>query len=711
MMPQRPYYRRPKGRYSKKPRPKTRFKPVPLKPGADARLKKIFRTIGVPRQEPFRPDPFQIEALEAIQHADCLVTAPTGSGKTWIAIEAIRAQLSKGRAAWYASPLKALSNSKYIEFKDIFGTEQVGILTGDRKENTHAPIIVGTTEILRNQLYDAMYQGNDLATDLVILDEAHYLGDEDRGVVWEEVMIYLPHRIPLLMLSATIGNAPKIAAWLRSIRSRPCRVVTSSQRPVPLHPLFLHPSGTLLPLLVPGRDKHRQRLYKKVQAVINSRRANSLTRSPYRLPPFGDLLMVLGKYNLLPAIFFLKSRSDCDRALALCTGNAPPSRDQSGQRSLRLQTILDQYPHLRNHRQLEYVAQIGVGAHHGGQLPAWKLILETLMSEGLLNAIFATSTVAAGVNFPARTVVFLNSDRFNGSEFVPLNPTQFHQMTGRAGRRGMDRVGFALAIPGKFMDTRLIARLVTAAPTGVDSQIKINFAMVLNLLLAHTPDQINNLLNQSFAAFMLRKGSRQRQPHHASATPPDALWRDFQQHLKFLQATGYVSSRGRLTADGVWASRLRVDQPLLIAEGFRLGAFPDRDPALMAGIIAAFVNEHEPDEEVAKSASPQKLVKAYGDTRRKVAPLATRMIKAGFAARPLFLRPASALFAWAVGQPWERVLSIAQLAEGDLAMLILRTADNLRHVKALRQPFPAAAATAAKAIDLLLREPVIDTMG
>jgi superfamily II RNA helicase len=284
-------------------------------------------------------------------------------------------------------------------------------------------------------------------------------------------------------------------------------------------------------------------------------------------------------------------------------------------------------------------------------------------------------------------------------------------MTGRAGRRGMDRVGFALAIPGKFMDTRLIARLVTAAPTGVDSQIKINFSMVLNLLLSHTPDQINNLLNQSFAAFMLRKGSGKHKPQHASLTPPDALRRDFQQHLKFLQATGYVSSRGKLTADGVWASRLRVDQPLLIAEGFRLDAFPDNEPALLAGIIAAFVNEQEPDHEVAKSDTPQKLVKAYVHIRRKVTPLATRMIKAGFLARPLFLRPASAIFAWAVGQPWERALSIAQIAEGDLAMLVLRTADNLRHVKALQQPFPAAAATAAKAIDLLLREPVIDVTG
>ncbi len=711
MKSHRPYARRPKKSYRGKPRSGTWAKPPPIKPGADARLKKIFRAIGVPKPIPFQPDPFQLEALAAIEQADCLVTVPTGSGKTWVAIEAIRRRRARGQKAWYASPLKALSNSKYIEFIDIFGPQQVGILTGDRKENLEAPIIVGTTEILRNQLYDAMSQGEDLATDFVILDEAHFLGDEDRGVVWEEIMIYLPHRIPLLMLSATIGNASVIADWLMSIRLRPCRVVTATRRPVPLYPIFLHPSGTLLPLLVPGRDNRRQRIHKKVQALINAPRPLNLTRGPHRLPPFGDLLRVLRKYNLLPAIFFLKSRSDCDKALDLCTDNALSDPDRQARRSRRIDALIAGVSHLQQHRQLGQLVHQAVGAHHGGQLPAWKLILEALMSDGLLDAIFATSTVAAGVNFPARTVVFLNSDRFNGQAFVPLNATQFHQMTGRAGRRGMDNIGFALAVPGKFMDTRLIAKLVTATPSPVVSQIKINFSMVLNLLLSHTPEQIHNLLKQSFAAFLARQRAPKKRLRFASSLDSDHLWHDVQRHLKFLQKTGYVSSAGKLTADGIWASRLRVDQPLLIAEGFRQKAFPEKDPALLAGIIAAFVNEQEPDEDVAKNDTPQPLVQAYLAVRRSITPLATEMLKAGFLARPMFLRPANAIFAWAVGHPWARVLSIAQIAEGDLAMLILRTADNLRHVRALHQPFPDAAATAAKAIDLLLREPVIDVVG
>ena len=175
---------------------------------------RVFARIGVPESRPFTPDPFQLEALAVIGRADCLVTAPTGSGKTWIAEQAIARILADGGRAWYACPLKALSNAKHAEFGRRFGPEQVGILTGDRKENPEAPVLVGTTEILRNQLYDAMHLGESLRSDFVILDEAHFLGDAERGVVWEEVMIYLPARIPLLLLSATIGNAAQIAGWL-----------------------------------------------------------------------------------------------------------------------------------------------------------------------------------------------------------------------------------------------------------------------------------------------------------------------------------------------------------------------------------------------------------------------------------------------------------------------------------------------------------------
>ena len=212
--------------------------------------RQLLAGIGTPPPQPFKPDTFQLEALAALEFEDVLVTAPTGSGKTWIAREEIRRLLAAGRRTWYTTPLKALTNSKYQEFSDEFGGTQVGILTGDRKENTSAPLIVGTTEIYRNQLFDSLRGGSDVDADLVVLDEAHYLADEDRGHVWEEAIILTPPRIRLLLLSATIGNADQFASWIEEVRGVRCGVITRpGARPVPLRAAMLLPDKRLLHLM------------------------------------------------------------------------------------------------------------------------------------------------------------------------------------------------------------------------------------------------------------------------------------------------------------------------------------------------------------------------------------------------------------------------------------------------------------------------------
>ncbi|OQY12583.1 MAG: ATP-dependent DNA helicase [Desulfobacteraceae bacterium 4572_187] len=696
------YYHSPKNKKTKFGR---RPRVLKIRPGADAGLKKVFASIGVPDKKPFKPDPFQLEALSVIERTDCLVTVPTGAGKTWIAQQAMDRIHKKGGRSWYASPLKALSNTKYGEFSEIFGAENVGILTGDRKENYDAPVIVGTTEILRNQLYDSMHKGTTLLTDLVILDEAHFLGDEDRGVVWEEIMIYLPARIPLLLLSATIGNADIIAKWLSSIRSKKCIVVQETKRPVPLYPLFFHPSGMLLPLIDP-KSPTKSRLHKKVFDYVDSK-CPPVLALPHKLPPVGEIMTVFNKYRLLPAIFFLKSRADCDHALDLCADIPTLDENRKAKRSQRIQELVSQSPHIAGHRQLGHLEHLAVGSHHSGQLPAWKLVLETLMTEGLLDAVFATSTVAAGVNFPARTIVLLNSDRFNGRDFLPLSPTEFHQMTGRAGRRGMDHIGFAVAVPGKFMDIRRIGKLMTSLPSDVASQIKINFSMALNLLLSHTPEQIEDLLKKSFATYMIVKSRKKSQSRRSFRNERKQLWRDFLHHLNFLKDTGYVTEEGMLTADGIWASQLRVDQPLMIAQGFRLGIFPESDPALFAAVTTLFVNERESDDSIEKMFKPKTLLATFRKVKTSLEPFAKQMTDRGFDVRPLFLRPAATLYAWATGQSWEKVLSVAKMEEGDLAMLILRTADNLRHIRTLTRVFPEAAETSARSIELIMRYPVV----
>jgi len=229
------------------PRPE----PLPASTGNYGReLRDLLAGIGSPKPAPLKPDPFQLQALAALEFEDVLVTAPTGSGKTWIAREEIRRLLEMGKRAWYTTPLKALTNSKYAEFSEEFGSERVGILTGDRKENSAAPLIVGTTEIFRNQLFDSLRGGEEVGADLVVFDEAHYLADEERGHVWEEAIILTPPRIRMLLLSATIGNAEEFAAWIAEVRGVRCGVVTRpGARPVPLRAAFLMPDKRLLPLL------------------------------------------------------------------------------------------------------------------------------------------------------------------------------------------------------------------------------------------------------------------------------------------------------------------------------------------------------------------------------------------------------------------------------------------------------------------------------
>ena len=245
--------------------------------GQSRAVEKLRGGIGTPEPKPLVPDPFQIEALQAIETHDVLVTAPTGSGKTWIAREEIRRLLEQGKRAWYTTPLKALTNSKYTEFSLEFGAENVGILTGDRKENGDAPLIVGTTEIYRNQLFDSLRQGEQVNTDFVILDEAHYLADEYRGHVWEEAIILSPPRIRLLLLSATVGNAEEFALWIEEVRGTKVKVINrAGTRPVELRAAFLAPNLQLFPLF----DETGERMNRAIEQFAQEE--NRFERRRYR---------------------------------------------------------------------------------------------------------------------------------------------------------------------------------------------------------------------------------------------------------------------------------------------------------------------------------------------------------------------------------------------------------------------------------------------
>lgn len=696
---------------SKKPNTKKtgKINANPMQPGSDKSLKRVFEKIGIPVQTLFKPDLFQIQALEAIKNFDCLVTAPTGAGKTWIAEQVAHDVLKRNGKVWYATPLKALTNSIHTRFSKLFGRENVGILTGDIKENPDAAIVIGTTEILRNQLYDAMHVGENLSSDLIILDEAHFLGDEQRGVVWEEIIIYLPVRIPLLLLSATIGNPLSIAEWLESIRGKKCRVIKVHERPVPLFPLFLHSSGTLFPLTEEPESDRKKVLYKKISKLADMKNRPAMSHNE-KLPPFGDILHILHAYDLLPAIFFLKSRADCDQAIKLCNSKLLLKNPERKKALIdKMDELVSDHPHLKSHAQRPYLERTATASHHSGHLPAWKAVVETLMAGGFLDAMFATSTVAAGVNFPARSVVILNSDRFNGVEFMPLTSSELQQMSGRAGRRGMDNIGFCIVMPGKFMDLNHIVKLMNSLPSDIESQITINFSMVLNLLLSHGPDQIKLLLEKSFASHQIRSGKKRgKAARKRFGTDLELLWIDFMEHMDFLLSEKFVTEEGKLTEDGLWASKLRIDSPILVAQSIRSNLLPQTDPALLAAIISSFVNEREfNDEPLYNQALPKALKDVFLDIRKGLKPFAVNMLEKGFDAPNLFIQPGLLLYFWAHQEPWENICTLYDFAEGDLARLILRTGENLRQIAKLEETFPELAKTARQAIDLILKEPVV----
>ena len=272
----------------------------------------------------------------------------------------------------------------------------------------------------------------------------------------------------------------------------------------------------------------------------------------------------------------------------------------------------------------------------------------------------------------------------------------------------MDRIGFALAVPGRYMDLRLVGRLLASRPGKVHSRIRINFSMVLNLLLSHTPTQVEELLKRSFATWLLISKAEDSKRKSRMADIHEVLWEDFLRHLDFLKETGFVDENDRLTGDGVWASQLRVDQPLLVAECLRQGLLPEGDAAQMAGVFACMVNESETDDRMEGRLVPNRLKRTVGRIHKKLTGFARHMKSRGFEVRQLYLRPAAMTYAWASGYPWEHVAKDYGMAEGNLAMLMMRTADNLRHTANLIDVFPDAATTAREAVGLILKTPVVE---
>jgi ATP-dependent RNA helicase HelY len=455
----------------------------------------------------FAFDDFQIAACNSVEDGHgVLVAAPTGAGKTVVGEFAAYLSLQQGKKCFYTTPIKALSNQKFQEFVEKFGTENVGLLTGDTNVNSEAPVLVMTTEVLRNMLY----QGSSTLTNLgsVVMDEVHYLADKFRGAVWEEVLIHLMESVQVISLSATVSNAEEFGEWLGEVRGT-IDVIVSEIRPIPLYQhvlignklvdLFTKPgqiNSEIIKLESEALRKVRHRNTRQSRWIDD---LNRLSRA--------EIIEKLDRMSLLPAITFIFSRIGCDAAVKQCL-QAGIKLTNADERKEILETanrytanLAQEDLEILGHSDWLAALERGIAAHHAGLLPSFKSAVEDLFQRGLVKAVFATETLALGINMPAKTVVLEKLVKYNGEAHVPITPGEFTQLTGRAGRRGIDIEGNAVIQWSPSIDSATAAGLASTRTYPLRSSFSPTYNMAVNLISRFGRERARGSLESSFAQF------------------------------------------------------------------------------------------------------------------------------------------------------------------------------------------------------------------
>ncbi|MFE5710386.1 DEAD/DEAH box helicase [Streptomyces sp. NPDC056501] len=477
----------------------------------------------------FDLDPFQIEACRALESGKgVLVAAPTGSGKTIVGEFAVHLALGQGRKCFYTTPIKALSNQKYADLVKRYGADKVGLLTGDNSVNGDAPIVVMTTEVLRNMLYAGSQALSGLG--YVVMDEVHYLSDRFRGAVWEEVIIHLPESVTLVSLSATVSNAEEFGDWLDTVRGD-TEVIVSESRPVPLWQHVL--AGRRMYDLFEeetdhgGRGSARRevnpdlvRLARSENSTYNprDRRRGKMIREADRererrqrsriwTPGRPEVIERLDAEGLLPAITFIFSRAGCEAAVQQCLHAGLRLNNEEGR--LRVREIVEERTasiptedlHVLGYYEWLEALERGIAAHHAGMLPTFKEVVEELFVRGLVKAVFATETLALGINMPARSVVLEKLVKWNGEQHADITPGEYTQLTGRAGRRGIDVEGHAVVLWQRGFDPGHLAGLAGTRTYPLRSSFRPSYNMAVNLVDQFGRHRSRELLETSFAQF------------------------------------------------------------------------------------------------------------------------------------------------------------------------------------------------------------------
>jgi ATP-dependent RNA helicase HelY len=560
----------------------------------------------------FELDQFQLESCRALEGGQgVLVAAPTGSGKTVVGEFAVHLAIANRQKCFYTTPIKALSNQKYADLVRRYGPEQVGLLTGDNSVNGEAPIVVMTTEVLRNMLYASSPTLSGLA--YVVMDEVHYLADRFRGAVWEEVIIHVPDSVRIVALSATVSNAEEFGEWLQEVRGDTA-VIVDEHRPVPLwqhmlvgtrlYDLFVDAGGSDRPKVNP--ELRRIALDDVRRSKINQSRRNGRRRpqgrpTRFRPPARPDVIERLDRAGLLPAITFIFSRAGCDAAVSQClnAGLRLTSKEEAEEIrahvEIRTADITDEDLRVLGYDDWLAGLERGIAAHHAGMLPTFKEIVEELFVRGLIRAVFATETLALGINMPARSVVIERMDKWNGEIHADLTPGEYTQLTGRAGRRGIDVEGHAVAIWAPGVDPGSVAGLASTRTYPLNSSFRPSYNMAVNLVGAVGRERARTLLEESFAQFQadravvglarqVRKNEEALEGYAKAATCHLGDFMEYAELRRRLSDRETELARERSSARRADAARslerLRPGDVILVPAGRRAGAAVVLDPGL-----------------------------------------------------------------------------------------------------------------------------------
>lgn len=606
-------------------------------------------------------DPFQEDAIKSVDdNNSVVVSAATGTGKTLIADYIITKFLKTSKRIVYTAPIKALSNQKFRDFKRDYG-DKIGLLTGDVSINERAQVLIMTTEIYRNMLLAKDPIVNDIS--YVIFDEIHYINDIERGTVWEESIIFSPDHVRFLCLSATIPNAREFADWIQQIKKHTVDVVTYLKRAVPLEHYVFDVEAGIIP--VKDLERHIEVQKSGSMRMMSKKRFKEYQRDIPE-PNHVDLVKELKEREDLPAIFFVFSRKAClvkAKELAKEVDFLTPQERNKVSEYIR-KIIPDNITQMPSTLAARKVLLRGIGVHNAGLLPAIKELVEILFSEGLIKVLYATETFAVGINMPAKTVCFSSLEKYDGVSFRYLNTKEYFQLAGRAGRRGIDKIGYSIVlINRRRLDIGKVESIMDKDVEPIKSQFTLSYNTVLNLVKHHTKEQIPVILRSNFGVFQEKKAGAKLARITAS----------YNSKIKELQKMEYLTKENKLTWKGNFASFIYSNE-ILLSELVYKSFMEKLDVNQIVSVLGAIVYEPRMSDKFKASSFDRKYPKIMSE-------LAADAYVLKNISRTNLKKVIGICYSWSSGKSFEEIMDLSNLAEGDLIRFFRQIIDQLEQIK------------------------------